>query len=70
LTNPWWIGLLRTYSSVWSYCSSDSITFDQKRRPKTWSFRRWRSLKARAYWPFRSRIPSERFGNAVSTTRW
>jgi hypothetical protein len=58
------------YSRVFSYCSSDSTSFDQKRRPKTWFFRAWRSLKARAYWPFRSRIPSERFASGVSIRRW
>jgi hypothetical protein len=69
-TRPAATGFCRMYSSVASSCSSFSIGFEAKRLPKTWSQRRWRALKARAYSPFRSRMPAERFASRVSTTRW
>jgi hypothetical protein len=58
------------YSSTVSRCSSVSTTREEKRFPKTWSQRPWRALKARAYSPFRSRMPAERLGWGVSTRRW
>src|SRR4051812_9297800 len=48
------------YSSVASSCSSPSMGFEEKRLPKTWSQRRWSALKARAYSPFRSRMPADK----------